>query len=169
MRGLTRVSIGLETSSNEIEALEQVFAAAQIPVVVDPQIARFSADSPWVMYLSAPVSAFSSQFARVESPHPEAWRGLKHFMDRTAEAFGGQGGSVVFTEEKSEVMIALTPDLPDQAYSDLLELDLEEIEGQRISWDPDEQAWYGLRGTRCSRRSDGQAEGFGSQASPQYR
>jgi hypothetical protein len=54
-----------------------------------------------------------------------------------ATAFHGDSGSIVFTDEGSDVMIALTPELPAEASAELVEL---EIDGQRISWDADEQA-----------------------------
>jgi hypothetical protein len=49
MKGLTRVSIGLETTPEQMAALERIFKSAEIAVLVDPEIARFSVDSPWVM------------------------------------------------------------------------------------------------------------------------
>jgi hypothetical protein len=154
MRGLLRVSIGLETTSEEIAALEQIFTSVDLHVLVDPEIARFSADSPWVMYLSAPLESFASQFVGMPEGGAagEAWPGLKTFIERVSEAFQGRGGSVVFTDGESEVMIALSPDLPEDAYAELLELDLLKIEGQRVSWDPEQRGWYSLRGDPCPRR-----------------
>jgi hypothetical protein len=49
-------------------------------------------------------------------------------------------------------MVALTPDLPDAAYQELLEVDLRRVEAERISWDVDRRAWFTLRGERCPKR-----------------
>jgi hypothetical protein len=154
MRGLIHVSVGLETTPEETRAVEELFAAARIGVIIDREIARFSIDSPWVMYLSAPLPWLASQLASTLGPQDpaEPWYGLKAFMNRLAGAYRARGGSVVLTEQETETMIALTPDLPDDAYAELLELDLEEVEGQRIRWDPDYDGWYGLSGNRCPRR-----------------
>jgi hypothetical protein len=153
MKGLTRVSIGLETSREELEAVEGVFTAADIHVLVDPEIARFSVDSPWVMYLTAPLDAFAARFDDGGGTPPNGRStGVKSFIDNVAAAFGGRDGSVVFTDEESEVIIALTDGLPEQAYSDLLSLDLMEIEGKRIAWDADEGAWCTLGGEVCPKR-----------------
>jgi hypothetical protein len=153
MKGLTRVSIGLETTSAEVEAVEQLFTSADIHVLVDPEIARFSVDSPWVMYLTAPLADFASRFRGADGEAPDgAWRGIKAFIDGVSQAFRGRAGSLVFTDDESEAMIALTPSLPDQAYAELLRLDFMEIEGKRISWDPDESAWRTLSGEPCPKR-----------------
>jgi hypothetical protein len=154
MRGLTRVSIGLETTSEQVSALERVFKSAEMPVLVDPEIARFSVDSPWVVYLTAPVAEFAAGFAHgaEEDAGADTWRGLVRFVDLISAAYRSHEGSVVFTDESSEVMIALNPELPGEAYAELLELDLPEIEGQRISWNSDQGGWYGLRGDRCPKK-----------------
>jgi hypothetical protein len=152
--GLLRVEVGLETTDEEIQALEHVFRWAEIPVVVEEEIARFSVDSPWVMYLSAPLAWFSSRFVRTarNGGGEPVWPGLESFIEQVREAFRTREGSVVFTDDETDVMIALTPELPAQAYSELLELDLPKVEGQRISWDSDEQAWFSLRGEPCPKR-----------------
>jgi hypothetical protein len=153
MKGLTRVSIGLETTREEVEAVEHVFTSADIHVLVDPEIARFSVDSPWVMYLTAPLAGFASRFSGANGEAPDAaWTGIKAFIDGVSQAFCGRAGSLVFTDDESEAIIALTPDLPDQAYAELLRLDLMEIEGKRISWDPDESGWRTLSGEPCPTR-----------------
>ena len=154
MKGLTRVSIGLETTPEQMAALERIFKSAEVAVLVDPEIARFSVDSPWVMYLTAPVASFASEFAAgaEAADAGNAWPGLMRFVDLISAAYRSQEGSVVFTDESSEVMIALTPELPGEAYAELLELALAKIEGQRISWDPDNEAWYSLRGDPCPKK-----------------
>jgi hypothetical protein len=153
MRGLTRVSIGLETTREELEAVEHVFSSADIRVLVDPEIARFSVDSPWVMYITAPLADFASRFSGANGEAPEtAWTGIKAFIEGVSGAFRRRAGSLVFTDDDSEAIIALTPDLPDEAFAELLRLDLMEIEGKRISWDPDETGWCTLSGEPCPKR-----------------
>lgn len=153
MRGLTRVSIGLETAPEEVEAVERVFSAANVHAIVDPEIARFSVDSPWVMYLTAPLGPFASLFSGQEDPSDEAaWTGIKRFVEEISDAYGNRAGSMVFTDEESEVIVALTSALPDDAYADLLRLDLTMIEGKRISWDPEVGAWHTLGGDLCPKK-----------------
>jgi hypothetical protein len=149
-----RVLVGLETTQEEVEALEQIFRWAEIPVLVDDEIARFSVDSPWVMYVSAPIAWFSSRFVRMtaEAPPDELAPGLEAFIDQVSNAFRAESGSVVFTDEETEVMVALTPDLPGDAYRELLEVDLRRVEAERISWDADRAGWFTLRGERCPKR-----------------
>ena len=82
LTGLTRVSIGLETAPQEAAAVERVFNAADVRVIVDPEIARFSVESPWVMYLTAPLGAFATRFAGSDPSNPEAGgAGLARFLD----------------------------------------------------------------------------------------
>jgi hypothetical protein len=153
MKGLTRVSIGLETTPAELEAVEHVFTSADIRVLVDPEIARFSVDSPWVMYLTAPLGDFASRFSDADGKGSEtAWIGIKSFIQGVSRAFRGRAGSLVFTDNESDAIIALTPGLPDEAYAELLRLDLMQIEGKRVSWDAAESGWCTLGGEPCPRR-----------------
>jgi hypothetical protein len=151
MRGLTRVSVGLETTDEEVTALERIFRLAEIPALVEEEIARFSVDSPWVMYVSAPLAWFSSRFVRLhpEAPARELGPGLASFIEQVSGAFRANQGSVVFTDEDTEAMVALTPELPDSAYDSLLGVDLARVEGERISWEEERSAWYTLRGEPC--------------------
>jgi hypothetical protein len=154
MKGFMRVSVGIDTTAEEVEALERVFRFAEIPVLVDDEIARFSVESPWVMYLSAPIPWFSSRFARAstDAPPEELGAGLARFIDQVSGAFRATTGSVVFTEEDSDVMVALVSGLPETAFGALLRVDFEKVEGQRISWEDEHQAWYTLRGEPCPTR-----------------
>jgi hypothetical protein len=154
MKGLLRVSVGLETTAEEVQALEHVFRIAEIPVLVEDEIARFSVDSPWIMYVSAPLAWFASRFVRIaaDAPADQLGPGLAGFIDHVSGAFRSSSGSVVFTDERTEVMIALTPELPRKAYGELLGVDLPRVEGERISWDDEECGWYTLRGNACPKK-----------------
>ena len=154
MRGLTRVSIGLETAPEEIEAVQRVFDAASVHALVDPEIARFSVDSPWVMYLTAPLMPFASRFSGRDDDEggTDAWPGIKQFLEGVSHAYRGRTGNMVFTDEQSEAMIALSSDLPDEAFAELLRLDLSMVEGKRISWDPETGAWHTLGGDPCPKK-----------------
>jgi hypothetical protein len=154
MRGLLRVSVGLETTGDEVQSLEQMFRLAEIPALVDEEIARFSVDSPWVMYVTAPLAWFSSRFVRSspDAPAEELGPGLASFVDKVSDSFRAPSGSVVFTDEGSDAMVALTPELPSDAYRTLLEVDLGRVEGERISWNEDERTWYTLSGEPCPRK-----------------
>jgi hypothetical protein len=151
MKGYLRVSVGIETTPEEVEALEQVFRLAEIPVLVDDEIARFSVDSPWVMYLTAPLRWFASRFVRMpaEAPAETLGPGLASFLGQVSGSFRAPGGTVVFTDESTDVQVALTSELPEQAFAALLRVDFERVEGQRVSWDHEHQAWYTLRGEPC--------------------
>jgi hypothetical protein len=151
MKGLLHVSVGLETTAEEARAIEQVFRLAEIPVLVDDEIARFSVDSPWVMFLTAELAWFSSRFARMppDSPAEALGPGLAAFIENVTGAFNTTEGSVVFTDERSGVAVALTPELPGEAYTALLAVDLMQVEGERISWNEGDGAWFTLRGELC--------------------
>jgi hypothetical protein len=151
MKGFMRVSVGIETTAEEVQALQQVFRRAEIPVLVEDEIARFSVDSPWVMYISAPLSWFSSRFVRMaeDAQARELGPGLATFIDQVGGAFAATNGSVVFTDERTEVQVALTSELHDECFGALLSVDFDKVEGERISWDDEHRAWYTLRGEPC--------------------
>jgi hypothetical protein len=151
MKGFMRVSVGIDTTGEEIQALERVFRLAEIPVLVDDEIARFDNDSPWVLYVCAPIAWFSSRFARaaVDAPAEALGSGLAIFVGEVSGAFRAPIGSVVFPDEATEAMVGLTSDLPENAYRALLGLELGAVEGERIYWSEEELAWYTLRGKAC--------------------
>ena len=146
-----RVSVGIETTVDEVQALERVFRRAEIPVLVDDEIARFSVDSPWVMYVCGSLAWFSSRFARTtaDAPAEELGPGLATFVEEVSGAFRAASGSVVFTDEVTETMVGLTSDLPEEAFGALLSVDFGRVEGERICWNAEQQAWYTLRGKAC--------------------
>ena len=74
---------------------------------------------------------------------------LASFIEQVSGSFRATSGSVVFTDESTEVMVALTSELPQEAFGALLSVDLGGVEGERISWDDEHQAWYTLRGEPC--------------------
>jgi hypothetical protein len=154
MKGFLRVSVGIETTPEEVQALEHVFRLAEIPVLVEDEIARFSVDSPWEMYVSAPLPWFSSRFARMtpDASPDRLGPGLAAFIEQVSSAFRAGCGSVVFTDEGSAVMVALTSDLPKESFDALLGLDLPRVEGERISWDGEQRDWFTLRGELCPRK-----------------
>jgi hypothetical protein len=151
MKGFMRVSVGVDTTGDEVRALEHVFRLAEIPVLVRDEVALFDIDSPWVMYISAPLAWFSSRFARTagDAPAEELGPGLAGFLREVSGAFRAESGSVVFTDEGTEVMVGLTSDLPEEAFPALLGVDLDRVEGERISWNSEQQGWYTLRGEPC--------------------
>jgi hypothetical protein len=151
VKGFMRVSVGIETTAEEVQAIQQVFRRAEIPVLVEDEVARFSVDSPWVMYISAPLSWFSSRFVRMaeDAPARELGPGLATFIDQVGGAFAATNGSVVFTDERTEVQVALTSELHDEAFGTLLSVDFDKVEGERISRDDEHRAWYTLRGEPC--------------------
>jgi hypothetical protein len=154
MKGFMRVSVGIDTTEEQVQALEHVFRLAEIPVLVDDEIARFSADSPWVMYVCAPLPWFSSRFVRLaeNAPAEDLGPGLATFIEQVSDAFGAAKGSVVFTDETTEVQVALTSELPKKAFGTLLSVDFQAVEAERISWDEEHHAWYTLRGEPCPTR-----------------
>jgi hypothetical protein len=154
MKRLMRVSVGLETTEDEVTALERIFRLAEIPTLVEEEIARFSVDSPWVMYVEAPLAWFSSRFVRrtPDAPPEELGPGLAGFVDQVSRAFRAEAGSVVFTDEGTDVIVALTPELPADAYDALHRVALRRVEGERISWEHERHAWYTLRGEPCPQK-----------------
>jgi hypothetical protein len=154
MKGFLRVSVGIETTAEEVQALEHVFRLAEIPVLVEDEIARFSVDSPWEMYVRAPLPWFSSRFARLttDAPAEQLGPGLASFIEQVSRAFRTGSGSVVFTDEGTDVMVALTSELPGEAFDALLDVDFGRVEGERISWEGEQQDWFTLRGELCPRK-----------------
>jgi hypothetical protein len=78
--------------------------------------------------------------------------GLATFIEQVSDAFRAGSGSVVFTDEGSAVMVALTSELPGEAFEGLLGIDLPRVEGERISWDGEQRDWFTLRGELCPKK-----------------
>ena len=82
-------------------------------------------------------------------PAEQLGPGLATFIEEVSGSFGAETGSVVFTDEPTEVEVALTSELPEQAFGACSASTSERVEGERISWDEEHDAWFTLRGEPC--------------------
>jgi hypothetical protein len=142
------VSIGVESTAEETDAVSLVFESAGVGAQIERDIARPSLDTPWVLYLSASPRWVATRFSEFEADAiANAWPGLMRFVRRIAGCFPGRsGGAIIVTDPHSDVQIALSDDLPDDAYRQLLEIVLLEIPARRIGWSRDHGSWTDLSG-----------------------
>jgi hypothetical protein len=150
-----RVSIGLESKPDEARAVSVVFLSAGIEARVERDIARSSLDVPWELRLSVCPVSFARRFSGTLEPQlaKDVWPGLMRFVYRIARCFHGRrGGVVVVTDPESQIEIALSDDLPGEAYKQLIRLNLDEILATRIGWSEPAECWCDLMGNPIGQR-----------------
>jgi hypothetical protein len=144
-----RVSIGLESAPDEALHVSFVFRSAGIDARIEPDIARPSLDVPWVLHLSVRPIWLAARFSETLDAHyaRDTWPGLMRFVHRISRCFHGRrGGVVVLTDPGSGVEMALTEDLPGEAYKQLIRLPFAQLSANRIGWNFDRETWCDLSG-----------------------
>jgi hypothetical protein len=151
-----RVSIGLESTPDEARAVSVVFLSAGIEAQIERDIARASLDVPWEVRLAACPVWLARRFSETLEPQlaQDGWPGLMRFVYRIARCFHGRrGGVVVVTDPESQIEIALSDDLPGEAYKQLVRLDLDQILATRIGWSDPAESWCDLVGIPVGRQA----------------
>ncbi len=139
------VSMDIEASRAEIEAVAEAFKHNGFNGPVSAKIERRSlGDLPFVIYVSATVTAFMGAFAAQAGK--DSYERIKRFVRDLQSARSGTDGSVVIQDRENQedsTVLVLSTDLPDEAFEALMTLDLESAKGAYLVWDRDgDRGWY---------------------------
>lgn len=144
------VMLESEVTDGERAAVAEVFASAGIEADVKGACIRHSAGLlPWIIEIAVTVSAARFIWAAVAGAGDEAgrdaWKGLKRLITDLYEVRRNSQaprGWVSLRGSGSEVEIQLPPDLPDEAYRRLFEIEnpTAPLSGT-LRWDSDLHDW----------------------------
>lgn len=143
------VTLESECTDTDLAAVAKVFEDAGIPVDISPRLIRHSAELlPWVITIGSSYVAWTFIKAAVQGAGDEAgragWRALMRLVAALHEARKNsrapQGTVSIETSELREIL--LRPDLPEEAYRQLWEIEEPHapMSGQ-LRWDGERRAW----------------------------
>ena len=129
-------------SSDEVAALTQIAIEEGLPGPVRPALSQKSiGEMPWMVLILTPVIPFLKGF--FEEAGRTAYQDLRRLMTRLL-AVRQEGQGHVEVREKDSLkatVIVFARDLPEEAFKQLAELDLEYIEGKYWVWDRKQRCW----------------------------
>ncbi len=144
-----RVILESECSKADQAAVADVFKAAGIPAEVEATYARRSAEVlPWLIQIEAHLRQLISYLlagaagGATGAAGADGWAALKSLARRLRGARPTSEGNITIKEVESETEIVLPPELPDEAYQRLLELeDIRAPQSGILRWDREQRAW----------------------------
>jgi hypothetical protein len=138
----------VEANPRDDEEVKQILSDFGLDGTVRPSLFRMSeGDLPWVVIIEfgVPVSAFFTALATAAGT--EAWRALRDFVGRIAtarrESMKREGNITISGIRHGKLNI--DDSLPDEAFVQLLEEQLDEVEEGYLVWDPDVGHWRDYR------------------------
>jgi hypothetical protein len=156
---LGNTSTELGTPQEELTALDELFREGGYEVRFEGGIVELSVQDyyPWIVTVA--VGGGLANFLRAyttklgELAAEDTWRGLKYLVKRIAQARGERpGGRVQIEDWDARVTIHLGPDLPDEAYQRLFEIDWTQARGA-VAWNPKAGDWTDLEGKTLPERT----------------
>ena len=131
-----------DASSDEVAALTQIAIEEGLPGPVRPALSQKSiGDMPWMVLILTPVIPFLKGF--FEEAGRTAYQDLRRLVTRLL-AVRQEGQGHVEVREKDSLkatVIVFARDLPEEAFKQLANLDLDHIEGKYWVWDRQQRRW----------------------------
>ena len=130
-------------SPDEVESVTNIALEEGVPGQVRAALSQKSIDeAPWmVIILTSVVATFLKGF--LEEAGRSSYKELGRFVSRLIGAGAGrkEKGPVQIMERGSLTTVVFPPDIPEEAFAQLANLDLENIEGKYWVWDREQQCW----------------------------
>jgi hypothetical protein len=148
------ITVETGTPQPEMDAVAAIFQSVGLRANVREGYIRLSADLdlPWVVMLMAPLTWVALQFAGGVATKAGAdawdayrrggWRGLRRFIDEVVHARGREG--TITVRDPTGPDVRLHAAIPDEALSELADLDWEAMSDGYLSWE--EGQWHYLGG-----------------------
>ena len=132
--------IDIRASQDEVEAVAKIALEEGVPGEVKAALSQKSIDEmPWQVLILAPVAPFLKGF--LEEAGRNSYKDLRRFVSRLISAGRREKGPVQIMERNSLTTVVFPPDIPEEAFAQLANLDLENIEGKYWVWDREQQCW----------------------------
>jgi hypothetical protein len=143
-----RLQVIVESESTEAEraAVADVFEVAGIPADVQGAYIRESAGDvlPWLTQIETAVKDLLGLVAAgaAGAVGADGWTGVKGLVRHLYEARKGKAGGVTLRDPETRTEIALPPDLPDEAYQRLAEIENPRAQQSgHLGWDSGRREW----------------------------
>ena len=97
---------------------------------------------PWVIFLLFPIGIFVKGF--LTDAGKDAYQGIRRLTSRLFGARRNSNGCVEVWDDHTSTHIILTSNLPEEAYTQLAQIGLEQLRGGYWTWDSDSKEWTRL-------------------------
>ena len=132
--------IDIRASQDEVEAVARIALEEGVPGEVRAALSQKSIDDiPWQVLILAPATLFLKGF--FEEAGRSSYKDLRRFVSRLITAGGRDNGHVEIMEQDSMTTVVFPPDIPEEAFAQLANLDLDNIEGKYWVWDKKQGRW----------------------------
>ena len=132
--------IDLHASSDEVDSVTNIALEEGVPGQVRAALSQKSIDDmPWIVLIFTPVVPFLKGF--LEEAGRSGYKDLRRLVSRLIGAGRREKGHVQIRERGSLTTVVFPPGLPEEAFSQLANLDLEDIQGSYWVWDREQRCW----------------------------
>ena len=132
--------LDIDASSKEVAAVEQIVLDENLPGQVKATYLQKSlGDLPWVLLILASVTVFLKGF--LEEAGRNSYKDLRRILCRLASARRKGPGRIMIWEIDSYTTIVLPEDLSEEAFEQLTNIPLENIDGKYWVWDSTQRRW----------------------------
>ncbi len=139
--------LDVNASSDEVAAVSQIAHEEGLPGPVNSTLSYKSIeDVPWWTILIV-FANFTFLKGFLDEAGRDSYRGLHRLVSRLFGARRNEEGTVRVKVESQITMIVFTSDLPEEAFSMIADLDLDNIEGKYIYWESGRRRWE-MRGRK---------------------
>ncbi len=94
---------------------------------------------PWVIILAIPLWHFMSSFGREAGK--TAWKEIYRLIRKLCKARRNMNGEIAFEDKESSAQIILNPNLPEEAYRQLVQIPKERLLKGYWVWDFEQNCW----------------------------
>ena len=132
--------IDLHASPDEVESITNITLEEGVPGQVRAALSQKSIDDmPWIVLIFTPVVPFLKGF--LEEAGRSGYKDLRRLVSRLIAAGRREKGHVQIKERDSLTTVVFPPGLPEEAFAQLANLDLENIQGNYWVWDREQRCW----------------------------
>ena len=129
-----------DASSDEVAEVAQIALEAGLPGQVTAALSQKSlGDQPWMILLLVPITPFLKGF--LEEAGRSSYKALHELVSRLVAARRKGPGHVELRDEDPLTVIVFAPDSPEEAFKQLVNLGLDNIQGKYWVWDSEQQCW----------------------------
>ena len=131
-----------DASSDEVASVTQIVLEEGLPGRVRAAYSQKGIeDMPWIVLILTPVIPFLKGF--FEEAGRSSYKDLRRLVSRLLAVRQKGQGHIELSERDSltVTVIVFARDLPEEAFKQLANLGLENIDGKYWVWDPDQKCW----------------------------
>jgi len=141
VRAFVQLEVGAPDA--DVRALRELFREVGVDAEISPGVIELSQAPSWLFMINVAFASFIVKLVQLTTE--VAYVALKDFIRRAVDAHGpagGHTGAVEIHAQESPVRIYLRPELSDEAYRALVELNFTDLPAGILGWEPERRKWF---------------------------